>query len=72
VEAPDAARGSRVVAVVTEGVDEREVLRQMAGDLAKIALPKQFVVVPELPKMPSGKIDYRRLTETVRELIHRA
>ncbi len=71
VEAPDAARGSRVVAVVTEGVDEREVLRQMGGDLAKIALPKQFVVVPELPKMPSGKIDYRRLTETVRDLVHR-
>ena len=72
VEAPDAARGSRVVAVVTEGVDEREVLRQMAGDLAKIALPKQFVVVPELPKMPSGKIDYRRLTEIVCDLVHRA
>ena len=33
VEAPDATRGSRVVAVVTEGVDEREVLRQMGGDL---------------------------------------
>ena len=72
VEAPDAARGSRVVAVVTEGVDDREVLRQMAGDLARIALPKQFVVVPELPKMPSGKIDYRQLTETVRDLLHRA
>ena len=39
---------------------------------AKIALPKQFVVVPELPKMPSGKIDYRRLTEIVRDLVHRA
>jgi acyl-[acyl-carrier-protein]-phospholipid O-acyltransferase/long-chain-fatty-acid--[acyl-carrier-protein] ligase len=72
VEAPDAARGSRVVAVVTEGVDEREVLRQMGGELPKIALPKQFVVVPELPKMPSGKIDYRNLTETVRELVRRA
>jgi acyl-[acyl-carrier-protein]-phospholipid O-acyltransferase / long-chain-fatty-acid--[acyl-carrier-protein] ligase len=72
VEAPDAARGARVVAVVTEGVDEREVLRQMGGDLPNIALPKQFVVVPELPKMPSGKIDYRSLTETVRELVHRA
>ncbi|HSP90982.1 MAG TPA: AMP-binding protein [Vicinamibacterales bacterium] len=72
VEAPDAARGSRIVAVVTEGVDEREVLRQMGGDLAKIALPRQFVVVPELPKMPSGKIDYRVLTETVRELVRRA
>jgi len=72
VEVPDAARGSRVVAVVTEGVDEREVLRQMAGDLPNIALPKQFVIVPELPKMPSGKIDYRNLTDTVRVLAHRA
>jgi len=35
-------------------------------------LPKQFIVVPELPKMPSGKIDYRQLTETVRELGRRA
>ena len=60
------------MAVVTEGVDEREVLRQMGGDLAKIALPRQFVVVPELPKMPSGKIDYRNLTETVRDLVRRA
>jgi acyl-[acyl-carrier-protein]-phospholipid O-acyltransferase/long-chain-fatty-acid--[acyl-carrier-protein] ligase len=72
VDAPDAMRGSRVVAVVTEGVDEREVLRQMSGELPNFALPKQFVVVPELPKMPSGKIDYRNLTETVRTLVHRA
>jgi acyl-[acyl-carrier-protein]-phospholipid O-acyltransferase/long-chain-fatty-acid--[acyl-carrier-protein] ligase len=72
VDAPDAARGSRVVAVVTEGVDQREVLRQMGGDLPKFALPKRFIVVPELPKMPSGKIDYRTLTETVRDLLHRA
>lgn len=72
VEVPDAARGSKIVAVVTEGVDEREVLRQMAGDLPNIALPRQFVVVPELPKMPSGKIDYRSLTEAVRDLVRRA
>jgi len=71
VEVPDAARGSKIVAVVTEGVDEREVIRQMGGELPKIALPRQFVVVPELPKMPSGKIDYRGLTETVRDLVHR-
>jgi acyl-[acyl-carrier-protein]-phospholipid O-acyltransferase/long-chain-fatty-acid--[acyl-carrier-protein] ligase len=72
VEVPDAARGARIVAAVTEGVDEDEVLRQMGGDLPKIALPKRFVVVPELPKMPSGKIDYRNLTETMRDLVHRA
>jgi acyl-[acyl-carrier-protein]-phospholipid O-acyltransferase/long-chain-fatty-acid--[acyl-carrier-protein] ligase len=71
VETPDASRGARIVAVVTEGVDDREVLRQMGGELSNVALPRQFVVVPELPKMPSGKIDYRSLTETVRELVHR-
>jgi acyl-coenzyme A synthetase/AMP-(fatty) acid ligase len=43
----------------------------MGGDLPKIAMPRQFVVVPELPKMPSGKIDYRSLTEAVRDLVRR-
>jgi acyl-coenzyme A synthetase/AMP-(fatty) acid ligase len=43
----------------------------MGGDLPNVALPKQFIVVPELPKMPSGKIDYRNLTEAVRDLVHR-
>ena len=69
VEVPDAASGSKIVAVVTEGVDQREVLRQMSGELPNFALPKQFVVVPEIPKMSSGKIDFRSLTETVRGLV---
>jgi acyl-[acyl-carrier-protein]-phospholipid O-acyltransferase/long-chain-fatty-acid--[acyl-carrier-protein] ligase len=69
VEVPDATRGSRVVAVVTEGVDERAVLAEMGGALARIALPKAFLVIPELPRMPSGKTDYRSLTETVREML---
>jgi acyl-[acyl-carrier-protein]-phospholipid O-acyltransferase/long-chain-fatty-acid--[acyl-carrier-protein] ligase len=72
VEVPDAFRGSRIVAIVTEGVDEKEVLRQMSGELPNIALPRQFVVVPELPRMSSGKIDFRRLTETVREIVQKA
>ncbi len=71
VEVPDAARGARIVAVVSEAVDEREVLRQMGGELPNFALPKQFVVVPEIPKMSSGKIDFRTLTETVRGLVQR-
>ena len=52
-------------------VDQREVLRQMSSDLPNLALPKQFVVVPEIPKMSSGKIDFRSLTETVRGLVQR-
>ncbi len=72
VEVPDAVKGSKIVAVVTEGIDQREVLRQMSGELPNFALPKQFVVVPEIPKMSSGKIDFRSLTETVRALVQRA
>ena len=71
VEVPGAARGSRIVAVVTEGVDERGVLREMSAALPNIALPKQFVVLPELPRMSSGKTDYRVLTDMVRDILQR-
>ncbi len=69
VEVPDTLRGAKIVAVVTAAVDERSVVKAMEGDLARIALPRQFVVVPELPRMPSGKIDYRVLTETVWDMV---
>jgi len=31
-------------------------------------LPKQFLVIEDLPKMGSGKIDFRKLTDTVKEM----
>ncbi len=37
----------------------------MSEHLPNIALPKQFIVVEDLPKMGSGKIDFRRVTEIV-------
>jgi acyl-[acyl-carrier-protein]-phospholipid O-acyltransferase / long-chain-fatty-acid--[acyl-carrier-protein] ligase len=69
VEVPDAIRGSKVVAVVTGEIDERAILKRMEEEVTRIALPRQFVVMPELPRMASGKIDYRALTETVREIV---
>jgi len=69
VEVPDALRGARIVAAVTQQVDERTILRQMAEELPKIALPKQFVVLPELPKMSSGKLDFRTITDLVRDIV---
>ena len=39
----------------------------MAEELPAIALPKQFVVLGEFPKMGSGKIDFRTITEMVRQ-----
>jgi len=69
VEVADVVRGSKIVAVVTEGIDNRDVLRRMGGELPKIAVPQQVVIIPELPRMPSGKLDYRSLTDTVRRMI---
>jgi acyl-[acyl-carrier-protein]-phospholipid O-acyltransferase/long-chain-fatty-acid--[acyl-carrier-protein] ligase len=69
VEVPDAVRGARIVAAVTQNVDEKAATAKLAGSLPRIALPRQFIVLPFLPKMPSGKVDYRALTELVRDTV---
>ncbi len=69
VEVPDLVKGARVVAAVTTSVDERDLINKMSRELPNLALPKQFVVMEELPKMGSGKIDFRRVTDIVRELV---
>ncbi len=69
VEVPDAMRGARIVAAVTAKVEERALLSQMGESLPRIALPRQFVVLPDLPKMTSGKLDFRRITEMVRDVV---
>jgi acyl-[acyl-carrier-protein]-phospholipid O-acyltransferase / long-chain-fatty-acid--[acyl-carrier-protein] ligase len=66
VEVPDSLKGARIVAALTKPVNERKLLKAMAEELPNIALPKQFVVLEEFPKMGSGKIDFRTITETVR------
>ena len=69
VEVPDATRGARIVAAVTEKVDEKAILAQMAEVLPRISLPREFVVLPELPKMSSGKLDFRTITDMVRDVV---
>lgn len=68
VEIPDSTKGAKIVAVVTEEVNEKEILKEMMEHLPKIALPKQFMVLEDLPKMGSGKIDFRTITDMVRKL----
>jgi acyl-[acyl-carrier-protein]-phospholipid O-acyltransferase / long-chain-fatty-acid--[acyl-carrier-protein] ligase len=69
VEIPDPMRGARIVAAVTQQVDEKAILSGMAEQLPKIALPARFVVMPEMPKHGSGKIDFRTITERVRAIV---
>ncbi|PID77502.1 MAG: bifunctional acyl-ACP--phospholipid O-acyltransferase/long-chain-fatty-acid--ACP ligase [Deltaproteobacteria bacterium] len=70
VEVPDATKGAKIIAVVTCQLDEKEVLKNMARHLPKIALPKQFMLMEDLPKMGSGKIDFRAITEMARKQIN--
>lgn len=69
VEVPDARKGARIIAVVTEKIDEKGIMKKLSEKLPPIALPKEFVVLPELPRMASGKIDFRTVTARVRERV---
>ena len=67
VEAQDEFKGSKIVAVLTQKVDEDDLIRRLSAQLPPIAIPKRFVYFKELPKMGSGKIDFRTTTELVRK-----
>lgn len=69
VELPDSKRGSRIVAATTKDIDQSDIQKKLANELPNLALPKAYVVVPEFPRMGSGKTDFRTLTEKVRALL---
>ncbi len=71
VEIPDSIKGAKIVAVVTADLDEKEITGQMADQLPAIAMPKIFLVWDTLPKMGSGKIDFRTISEMAREQLTR-
>ena len=65
VELPDAKRGAKIVAVLNAEVEKLKIQKKLAGLLPNIALPKDYVVIPEFPRMGSGKTDFRTLTNMV-------
>jgi acyl-[acyl-carrier-protein]-phospholipid O-acyltransferase/long-chain-fatty-acid--[acyl-carrier-protein] ligase len=69
VEVPDSLKGAKIIAAVTKKIKEKEILKQMSKKLPSIALPKQFIVISELPKMGSGKIDFRTTADIAREKV---
>jgi acyl-[acyl-carrier-protein]-phospholipid O-acyltransferase/long-chain-fatty-acid--[acyl-carrier-protein] ligase len=71
VEVPDALKGVKIVAAVTKQIDERKIQKMMSEHLPNIALPKMFVVIEELPRMGSGKVDFRTVATMVQEIIRR-
>ncbi len=65
VELPDAKRGAKIVAVVNAEVEKTEIQKKLAELLPNIALPKDYVVISDFPRMGSGKTDFRTLTNMV-------
>jgi acyl-[acyl-carrier-protein]-phospholipid O-acyltransferase / long-chain-fatty-acid--[acyl-carrier-protein] ligase len=69
VEVSDEKKGSYIVATVSKEVNKTEILRKMLTELPIIALPRQFIVIKELPMMSTGKIDFRSVTRIVQEIL---
>jgi len=69
VEVLDEKKGSYIVATVSMEVNKTEILRKMLDELPIIALPRQFIVIKELPMMSTGKIDFRSVTKMVQEIL---
>ena len=56
-----------MAAAVTTKVNEKDLIKKLGEKLPNINVPTQFVLFDELPKMGSGKIDFRTTTEMVRK-----
>ncbi len=69
VEVPDPVKGAKIVAAVTQQIDDKLILKKMSEQLPSIAVPSKFVVLSEMPKMGSGKIDFRTITDRVRDIV---
>ena len=69
VEVSDEKKGSYIVATVSREVNKTEMLRKMLKELPIIALPRQFIVIKELPMMSTGKIDFRSVTRIVQKIL---
>jgi len=69
VEVADEIKGASIIATVTKEVDKAAILKKMSAELPNIALPKQFLVIDELPMMSTGKIDFRTVSKIVNEMI---
>jgi amino acid adenylation domain-containing protein len=71
VAIPDEDVGARLrAAVVVEGdngLSQQELASHCATKLPSYAIPELFVLMPELPTTSTGKVDRRRLAESLRE-----
>lgn len=69
VDLYDELKGSTIVAATTKEVNKTAILKKMMKVLPNIALPRQFLVIEDLPMMGTGKIDFRSVTKIVERMM---
>jgi acyl-[acyl-carrier-protein]-phospholipid O-acyltransferase/long-chain-fatty-acid--[acyl-carrier-protein] ligase len=67
VELPDSVKGAKLVAAVTVDVNDKDMINKMREKLPAIAIPSMFITFDDLPKMGSGKVDFRTVTDIVKK-----
>ncbi len=69
VDVPNPTKGADVVAAITTGdLNQKKITKQMARELPKIAIPRNFYVLEDIPVMGSGKINFREVEKICRKL----
>ena len=71
VEIPDARKGAIIAVALDRKIDEKDIGKQLSALLPAIAVPRKYQVFETLPKMGSGKIDFRATTEMVKSAIRK-
>ncbi len=66
----DEIKGVKLVCVSTHELDQREMIKKLRHSLPPIALPKIFIKFDELPKMGSGKVDFRSIEKRAEVRLH--
>jgi len=67
VELPDSRKGAFIAVALSEEINEKDLMAKLKKKLPPISIPRKFVVLPEMPKMGSGKVDFRTVTEAVKD-----
>jgi len=71
IAVPDAPKGEAIILVTEEKAAERRPFLECAQEVgaSELHVPRRFLVVEAVPLLGSGKVDYRRTTELIREQV---
>ncbi|MBS3740572.1 MAG: AMP-binding protein [Candidatus Cloacimonetes bacterium] len=69
VDVPNPTKGADIVAAVTTTkIDKKKILKKLRKRLPKIAVPKAFHVIEDIPMMGTGKVNFREVETICRDL----